>query len=68
VTCAALYDEYITLSWNAPMYPNGEIIQYIMTVIDTLDNEVAIINTNSTSTTFDVHGLSPGNELNDLKF
>ena len=67
VTCAALYDEYITLSWTAPDYPNGVLIQYIVTVLDTDGNEVFSRNTNSISTTFDFHGLSPGNELNFLQ-
>ena len=68
MTCAALYDEYITLSWNAPDNPNGDLVQYIVTVLNTSNNQVNVINTNSTSTTFDVHGLSPGNELNFKKF
>jgi len=67
VTCAALYDEYITLSWTAPVYPNGDLLQYIVTVLDTDGNEVFSRNTNSISTTFDFHGLSPGNELNFLQ-
>jgi len=60
VTCAAVFDKYITLTWNAPVLPNGDIIQYIVIVLDTSGNEVAISNNTSTGTTFDVHGLQPG--------
>ncbi|XP_021374328.1 phosphatidylinositol phosphatase PTPRQ-like, partial [Mizuhopecten yessoensis] len=55
VICNFITDKTITLTWTAPVYPNGDIQHYVVNSITTN----AMFPTSTNLTEFTVHGLKP---------